>query len=399
MLKKISIDELQIGMCLVDSGLSFIDYPYLYTGNMVIHSERQIRKLRREGYLEFFIDTERGFIARRRDHSKKQQDLTADPKSAPEQSAGQRKIPLEAELAVARRLYCKALEFSRAAHQAALADQAPDLADTLEIVSAFLQSIDRTPLALIGVSRLHPGEGYALTHGVNVAILSLAFGRHLGLGVIDLQALGAAALLHDIGKTKIPQTVLSKRDRLTPGEFATVQRHPALGRQLLQECSHLPEQTLNAVLDHHEKHDGSGYPRGLSGDAIAPYARIISLADVYDALSSKRGYRGSLPPNQAMSVIYEMRKSAFYPDYAERFIKYMGLYPVGAFVRLSNGAYGVVVDRNVQRPLAPKVRVVFDQRMRRIMPFTVDLDQEVKSGLSISECLDQQNLDQTRLLA
>jgi hypothetical protein len=72
---------------------------------------------------------------------------------------------------------------------------------------------------------------------------------------------------------------------------------------------------------------------------------------------------------------------------------------VGAFVRLSNGAYGVVVDRNVQRPLAPKVRVVFDQRMRRIMPFTVDLDQEVKNGLSISECLDQQNLDQTRLLA
>lgn len=393
MLKKISIDELQIGMCLVDSGLSFVDHPYLYTGSMVIHSERQIKKLRQEGYLEFFIDTERGFVARYRKNSNKQKELISDSKDETKQRLAQRKVPLEAELAVARRLYRKALEFSRTAYQAALADETPDFGDTLEIVSSFLQSIDHTPLALICMTRLHPKRGYAVTHGVNVAILSLVFGSHLGLGIMDLQALGAAALLHDIGKTKIPQEILSKRGRLTPEEFAAIQKHPGLGLQILQKSSRLPESVLKAVLDHHEKYDGSGYPQGLSGEAIHPHARIISLADVYDALSSRRGYSRSLPPNQAMSVIYEMRESAFYPTYAERFIKYMGLYPVGAFVRLSNGAYGVVVDHNTQRPLAPKVRVVFDQRMRSVMPFTVDINEESgKNALSIRECLDQQRL-------
>ncbi len=394
MLKKIPIDELAVGMCLVDSGLSFIDHPYLYTGNTVVRSQKHIEKLRAQGYLEFFIDTERGFVARFREQAREQARehgrlMKERPDASPERNA-KPVTPLEAEIAVARRLYVQALDYARGALKSASGGELPNCEQALERVFAFIGSLDRNPHALPSMSRIRRRDPYELTHGVNVAVISLLFGRHLGLGVVDLQHLGAAALLHDLGKVRLPRDIRSKRGRLAPGEFEAVKRHPLLGCQLLKQDRGLLAAALKAVLDHHEKFDGSGYPRGVSGDEINPLARIITLADIYDALTSERGYGRPLMPNQAMSVIYEMRASTFHPEYAERFIQCLGLYPVGAFVRLSDGSYGVVVDQNPKKPLTPKVRVILDQRMRHLKPFTVDLDQDPGdcAGLSINECLD-----------
>jgi putative nucleotidyltransferase with HDIG domain len=399
MLKKIFIDEVEPGMQLVDSGLSFEDHPALYLGNLLIQSESQIHELRRQGYLEFFIDTARGMVSHFREQARFQKRLLHHGRRLPAKPAEKHAAPLKAGLGQARRVYRRALDCVRNLLKDASRRELPDCAAVLDHVSAFLHSLNRNPHALLSLTRLARREPYALTHSVNVTVLSLIFGRSLGLNVVDLQHLGAAALLHDVGKAQVPRKILRKRAPLDSQELAVAQRHPVHGYRMLKKGAGLPEAVLTAVLDHHEKHDGSGYPRALAGSDISQLARVVALADVYDALTSDKSYGRNLPPDKAMAEIFRMRGRAFQPDYAERFIKRLGLYPVGAFVRLTDGVCAVVVDQNPSAPLRPKVRVVMDRRMRRVIPFTVDLQQEKdRGGLAVCECTRDDSLGLSRLI-
>jgi len=178
----------------------------------------------------------------------------------------------------------------------------------------------------------------------------------MGVGRDDLRRLAKGALLHDIGKTSVPVELINKPARLNPEEFSIIKGHSGSGYDYLAGILAKDDEMLSAVLHHHEKMDGSGYPHGLKDFDIPLWSRIIAVADVYDALTSNRPYRTPLQPGETVEFLMAGIGKDFDYDVVDSFIKKVELYPVGSTLELSNGKTGVVY--NNENSLRPVVRVI-----------------------------------------
>ncbi len=405
MLRKIRIEELAVGMYVVETGLSWLENPYLYSQEGEVRSLEAIREIARGGFEEVFIDTERGAFGKARAAVDKGQaealaaapDGAGPPRSEPAPAV---KVPLDTELAVAVGIYNDYLAIARDILQQVKAGGAVDVAASRAMVNEVISSAVRNRDALIALGKLRVHDAYTFTHGVNVSVLAVAFGASLGIAPTGLRELGLAGLFHDLGKTGVPDAILNKPGRLTPAEFARIREHPTLGRRLLAGYG-LPEAVLRGVAEHHEKSDGSGYPLGVCGDKVHPWGRILGVADVFDALTSRRSYKEAMLPTRALAVLYGMRGRDFPAETVERFIKFLGPYPVGSFVRLTSGAYAFVRGSNPSRPLFPELLVVLGPDRRPVRPGLVDLEARSGEGLAIAEALDPDafGLDPLRYLS
>ena len=234
-------------------------------------------------------------------------------------------------------------------------------------------------------------------------MLCVVFGTHLGLDDTDVLELGLAGMLHDLGKAMVPRQVLEKSASLSVAEFAKVKGHCLHGMSILHDRRGASKRLKQAVVEHHERYDGSGYPLGLSGSAISPFARYIALADCYDAMTSKRTYKDAMLPSRVLSLMYQQRGSQFAPYDVEQFIKCIGVYPTGSLVRLTDGRTAVVFETNPDLPLSPIVNVVMDKRLQPVLPRMVNLATEAtEDGLieiASSLCPDMLGVDMSRLLA
>ncbi len=240
-------------------------------------------------------------------------------------------------------------------------------------VGRMVDSVFKNQDALASLSRLKSRDDYTFAHCVNVCILSLALGRHMGFTEGELNELGTGAILHDIGKMLVPENILKKPGRLTEDELGLMQRHTALGGEILSKTSDISDSARSVPLHHHEKFDGSGYLDRLRGAGIHIYARIAAVADVYDAMTSDRVYQKGMHPEVALRRMYQLRGVSFEPEIVERLIKCLGIYPIGTFVQLNTGEMAVVSMPNHTDPLKPKVLVLYD-RSRRRLPRPVDID-------------------------
>ena len=381
MLEKIVIADLLVGMYVVDTGLPWLEHPYLYSQEGVVASEEALRAIREAGYEEAFVDTDKGSVV----------PLSAKP--GPEGAAdvggpGARgpKTPLDRELVVAKAVYRDCLSIAHDILRAVQGGGEIDVRACSDMVDSVIDSAVRNPDALLALCKLRRHDAYTFSHGVNVSVVASAFGVYLGLPGADLKELGLAGLYHDLGKTGVPDAILNKPGRLTELEFHRIMEHPALSGRLLAGLG-LPEGVVRGVTEHHERFDGTGYPTGLAGAAIHKWARVLALADVYDALTSQRSYKGPMLPTRALAVIHGMRDRNFPANLAERFIKFLGPYPVGACVRLASGEYGLVRASNPARPLAPEILVVCDAAGNRLEhPRVLDLARE--DAGSVAEAVD-----------
>jgi len=205
---------------------------------------------------------------------------------------------------------------------------------------------------LIHVQNLKSYDEYTYHHSMSVALLSVATGQSMGLDSEQLKKLGRAAMLHDVGKQFIPTEIINKSGRLTEEEFKIIQDHPYKGMFNLKKNSFGDMEIWGGVLFHHEKVDGSGYPSKLIGEKIPLFAKIISVADVYDAVTSYRPYRSPMPPANAHELICAQVETAFEFDIVKAFFTRLELYPVGTIVELSDGKVGTVIDNKVNlRPV------------------------------------------------
>jgi len=396
MIVKIDVNKIAVGMYVVDTGLSWLEYPYLFSRNGRIESEKTIQSITSEGYTEAFIDTGKsGFdddTTRRLSGGTLYEEAftgAPTPQSGP---APRIFVPLEQELPVAKKLHEDSLKFAREFIDKAYKEKSVDLERSEGFVAEVITSVARNREALTGLCKLRSYDEYTYTHSINVTVLATAFGQFLGLPEAELLSLGLAALFHDIGKANIPPEVLNKPGRLSDREFQVMKRHPLESYSILKDKRPLEDKVLLAIVEHHEKFDGSGYPRGLQGEAVSMFARVISLADVYDALTSDRVYRKGMPPSRALGVMYGMREKDFHPTMVERFIKCLGIYPVGSLVRLSDGRHALVWSSNAQSPLLPTVKAAFDDAMHPIPAELVDLaacsDASAGPMLTIEESVD-----------
>lgn len=246
-----------------------------------------------------------------------------------------------------------------------------DLQDVLEDI--ICQLLDNRHLA-INMTDIRSADGYTFSHSVNVAVLAIVTAAAMELPRSDLYQIGLGALLHDLGKIKVPPAILNKSTPLQSEEMEQIRQHPVDGYRMLQ-TQNLSRSAALVVYQHHERVDGSGYPGGITGEEIEPFSRIVAVTDVYDALVSDRPYRPAFPPHRALEII-QTGNGSFDRKVVERFCHHIPAFPVGTAVALSDDLIGVVVHNTIGFPTSPRVRVfgrleakVFEP----VVPFEVNL--------------------------
>ena len=242
-------------------------------------------------------------------------------------------------------------------------------------------SVFRNVDALLSLTALKNYSEHTYTHSVNVCVLTLAIAHASGVSEEEAGVIGVGGLLHDAGKGKIPLSILDKPGPLTEDERKVIQSHPLFSEEILKKTGDIPGGAIAIAGQHHEKVNGSGYPRGLTGEQMHPFASMAAVADVYDALTSARPYKPGLPPHIALRVVFDGKGTEFDSKVVDTFIKSLGIYPVGSFVKLNTEEMGVVVEVNPEDPLRPKVGVLFTRfGKQRTSPFPIDLLKEQKEG-------------------
>jgi HD-GYP domain-containing protein (c-di-GMP phosphodiesterase class II) len=239
-------------------------------------------------------------------------------------------------------------------------NKALDLEKVGDAVGWMVQSVVRNPDGMIWLARLKSVDAQSYDHGLNSAIYLIAFGRHLNLPEEQLQVIGTVGLMQDIGKVKLPQTLLDKREKATADEIRIFQSHVAHSVEILSTSKGASQTMIDAVHEHHERHDGSGYPRGLSGDEISMLGGMAGLVDTYTAMISARPYAQPVSVQQALHDLYTTRNQAFKAELVEEFIQCVGVFPVGSLVELNSADVAVVVSQNRARRLKPRVMLALD---------------------------------------
>lgn len=233
-----------------------------------------------------------------------------------------------------------------------------DLRSTKEVVERMAERIVADPSASLWLNQLREHNNREARHAVNTCVLALAFGAHLGIEGRELRRLGLGALLHDIGKTRVPPALLDKAEPLTRTEWDLVQRHPEEGYELLTDSGHVEREVLDIVRLHHERWRGQGYPHGMLGETIPRNALIVGLVESYDAMTNERAYRAAVTPEQALQALYADAARTFGVELVQGLIRCLGIFPVGSVVELDNGARGVVVGSRPGSGIWPTVLLV-----------------------------------------
>lgn len=250
-------------------------------------------------------------------------------------------------------------------------DRLQDIADNL------VESVEENKNLRISIGNLKSYDDYTYHHSLSVSVIALAIGTQMGLSFEALKKLGLCALLHDIGKTDISVDIINKPGKLTEEEFIEIKTHPLRGGDYLYARQLIDKEVYEGIISHHEHWDGTGYPFGLKGEEIPLFARIISVADVYDALTSNRPYRMPNTPNDAVEYIMAGAYNQFDFDCVHAFLKRIEPYPIGSCVRLSNGKIGYIINTDDEVPLRPTVKTLDDgtvydlERNRKLINITI----------------------------
>ncbi|MGB5446623.1 MAG: HD-GYP domain-containing protein [Psychromonas sp.] len=254
-----------------------------------------------------------------------------------------------------------------------------NISQAKEVINKCVESIFNNKDSLLWFTVIKNRDLYTSEHCLNVAILSIAFGRYLGHSEETLKTIGLCGLLHDVGKINIPLEVLNKDGCFSPEEFEIMKMHTTFGRDYLLKQPNIIAETIDTAYCHHEKIDGSGYPEGLNGSQIPYYAKLVAITDAYDAITSERVYQHVRTTLQAQKILYEASGNHFDPELVRAFIQWLGIYPPGSIVEMSNGEAGIVLSVNPKMKLKPRVLLLVDdqknsQPQRIVDLYKMDLD-------------------------
>ncbi|MDX1634634.1 MAG: HD-GYP domain-containing protein [Marinobacter sp.] len=282
-------------------------------------------------------------------------------------------IPFDEELSSAMESFHRCRNLATRILDSVRLGRVIELNEIRPVVKGVVASILRNHSALLWLTQIRSKDGYTAEHCMNVCVLAAAFGKHLGLMESEIETLALAGLLHDVGKVKVDQDVLNKPGAFTEAEFAHMKLHPVYGRQLLLSVHGLPPVAVDVAHAHHERMDGSGYPRGLLHNQIPYFAKVVSVVDAYDAMTGERVYDKAKSSKQALDIIYKCRGKQFDDDLALEFIRFCGIYPPGSLVELSSGEIALVLESYPQNRLRPRVLVVRSQEKAPCTERVVDL--------------------------
>lgn len=369
--KKVNVRDLRVGMYVTRLDRDWLETPYLMQG-FAIASSDDIKQLSHYCEAVWVHDTDIPFT----DSNDTAIDLLPGSKApTPE-------VPIQQEHATVKKLMVEARRFTKQMLTDVRLGRSIEEKKARKIVDHNVQSVMRNPDALAWMTRLRDEDQYTAEHCLNVCILALIFGRSLGMPEDQMSNLGLCGLLHDVGKIRVPDEILNKPGKLNDKEMVIMRAHAAHGRKLLSASKNMYEGAIEVAYCHHERPDGKGYPQGLAADSISLFSKIISIVDVYDAMTCDRVYASAKPTTEALKILYECRGTQFDENLVLAFIQTIGLYPPGSIVTLKNGCVGLVVETNERSRHLPKVLIMRDQERQECSYRLVDLSLTLTGELS-----------------
>ncbi len=212
-------------------------------------------------------------------------------------------------------------------------------------------------------------DNYTYLHSIDTGIMCTFLGLSLNMTKQSIKDLTIGGVLHDIGKVRVPYSIINKEGPLTEEEFEEMKKHPIYGKEMLKENISIPYSSIIGIEQHHEKINGKGYPYGLNGNEISKFGKVICICDVYDAVSSDRSYRNKFSPSDAYELILAGCGTSFDPEIVKTFKETFSVYPLGCCVKLSNGVEGYVIRQNKNFPDRPVLRVLYDSMTKKPIKF------------------------------
>ncbi|MFA5985450.1 MAG: HD-GYP domain-containing protein [Methylococcaceae bacterium] len=248
-----------------------------------------------------------------------------------------------------------------------------DTQQVKQVVAECVNSILHSPDASIWLTQLKNRDEYTAQHSLNVCVLAIVLGRHIGLSEAHLNQAGLCGMMHDVGKMLVPLEILNKPGRLEDDEMKIMQSHTTLGHELLLSSHDMYFGACEAALGHHERIDGKGYPKKFMAEGLPLYTKMVAIVDMYDAITSDRVYQKGRTHLEATKIMFEMMGLHLDELLVIKFVESLGVYPPGCFVELTNGCVGLVVEINEKSRLRPKVLLILDQEKNPIPERIVDL--------------------------
>ena len=304
----------------------------------------------------------------------------ADPVLAAKQENIERLRQMREQVARTEKAFLKAAGIMRNINRNLMTRPQESLAEANGLVDQMVHAFLNSPDVTLQVMGEHCGGEEVYFHALNVSILAMMLAKGMGFDMQDGHQLGLGGLLHDIGLAQIPDRILMKTEPLTHAEQNLRRMHCEYGVEMGQKLG-LPPKVLQVIGQHHEYMDGTGYPKGLKGDAIAPMTRVVALVNHYDNLCNPTDIGKALTPHEALSQMFAQSRSKFDTDALQVMIHNLGVYPPGTIVRLSNEALALVSSVNPQKPLRPWV-VVYDSQVPKDEAIILDLEHEPDVNIS-----------------
>jgi HD-GYP domain-containing protein (c-di-GMP phosphodiesterase class II) len=354
MLKKnVPVGELRYGMYIAELDRPWTDTPFVFQG-FVLQTQAQLETLKKF-CTSVSVDEARSEPA----------DSAALKPLAPRYTV---QVPLEGEVERAALVQRATSSVLRGALDAVRANHTLDAGSVAQAIAGMTESVLRNPDALMLLSALREKGDYTHSHSLDTAVYMACFGRFLQFSIDEISLLGYLGLMQDVGKLRVPDEILRKRERLTTAELEHAKRHVEHSADILSAAPALPPRLAELALLHHERHDGSGYPKGLKGEDIGMIGSIAAIVDTFDALTAARPYAQAVSPSAALSMLYKWRGRFFDAVLVEQFIRCIGIFPLGSVVELNSGELAIVIGQNAERRLQPRVMIVRDAEGNALKP-------------------------------
>jgi HD-GYP domain-containing protein (c-di-GMP phosphodiesterase class II) len=360
--KKLPVAELKFGMYIAELDRPWTDTPFMFQG-FLLGTQAQLDALKKY-CSSVTVDLDRS-------------ETHFEPR--PGKNVYVQSTSVEHESLTAGAAIAASASLMRELMAAVRAGRTLDAERVRAAVATMTESVLRNPDALLLLAQLRDKGDYTASHSLDVAVYMITFGRFLQLEPGQIEFLGYLGLLQDVGKLRLPRELLEKRERLSVEEFERAKLHVSYSVEILRATPGLPPDLPRLAALHHERHDGSGYPRHLRGPEIGMIGSIAAIADSFDALTMARPYAAPIAPSAALNLLYKWRGVFFDSVLVEQFIRCVGIFPVGSVVELNSGEVGVVIAQNLAKRLQPRVMVIRDATGNPMRPHKLlDLAREPK---------------------
>lgn len=345
--KKVHINDLKLGMYVSNLDRPWVETPFLFQG-FLLNKHLQIDDVKKHcGHV--YIDIERG------DSADVYMEDNADDKT------DINSIKIEKVLPQAKIKYDRVADSLANMMQGIKQGKHLDItelkAETLNMIEDVLKIED----AYLLLTKLKDKDNYTYSHSLSASILGVKFGKELCLSEPEIHDLALGIMLFDVGKMKLPDSFINKPGKLTDTEYSLLKLHVNHSIRLIETLDNVSQSTIDTVASHHERFDGSGYPRGIKAKEIPLFARIAGIVDTYDAITSERLYCKARSHDDAIKELYKLVDTGFPEGLIEQFVQCLGIYPTGSLVELSTGEVGVVIQQSKIRRLKPRVMIILNK--------------------------------------